>query len=469
MNTITIGIVRPGKANNFVLNSETKYVAMCGTKPEVSFSIDCEQDEFLRGIDGLRYKDADPSASSESIDYMQKLVTQIFEQVKYLKIDANDLSPLHIRLITTPFELAQLPFEFVAAAAFVVGAENVPLLALPNRQISLTREVRQENDVHYEWPSKPRILFVWAQPGGEEMSVPHEEHLAVLKAIVSPLAIPKEDRPLPEPLWERLLTELPNASIQSIKNELAKGRNENAPYTHLHILAHGGVREQYTLSDFQLVLCENGTTDKPQKINGTKLSDALITDNENEKPTVVSLSVCDSGHLGNTIQSSGSLAYQLHMAGIPCVFASQFPLTQTGSVTLVRELYRRLLSSCDPREALYDTRRELRNEPTHDWASLVAYARFPDDIDKQLEDARLKAHFGSMKITTAWIDHTLKYWDDLDDSQYNDLLQDLENRLAQSINDLSSLLSPENKFESRLATVALRSEHLGLMASAFNR
>src|SRR5215203_1125626 len=215
MKSLIIGIARTGKPHNYVLNEDTKYISMCGNKPEVSFSIGCEQDQFLKAVDGLRYDDADLGSSSEAISFFQTLTTQIFQDLKYLKIEEDDFTPLHIRLVTTPFELAQIPFEFTLTPN-IAGEQQIPLLANPGRKITLTREIRQESEARYTWPHQPRILFAWAQPD-PEMTVPYQDHLSVLKTIVSPLARPQTDVPNPTPDIADLLTELPNASLGSIK------------------------------------------------------------------------------------------------------------------------------------------------------------------------------------------------------------------------------------------------------------
>jgi len=165
--------------------------------------------------------------------------------------------------------------------------------------------------------------------------------------------------------------------------------------------------------------------------------------------------------------SSGSLIDQLHRAGIPCVFASQFPLTQPGSVDLVTTLYSNLVNAGDPREALHHARVKLKNNSNHDWASLVAYARFPEDINEQLQAIRLKMLFTSMKTTGAWVDHLLKYADLIAAEKKESIFKQIEDRLERSITELSEFLTTDN--ESTLETEALRSEHLGLWGSAYKR
>jgi hypothetical protein len=463
MKSLIIGIARTGKANNNVLNNETRYISMCGNKPEVTFSIDCGQDEFIETVSKLRYYYYDDSP--EAISYFKNLATKIFADLKYVEIDKNDLTPLHIRLVTTPLELAQIPFEFALLQPKVAGVEDVLLLANPLKKITLTREVRQETEASYIWPHIPRILFAWAQPVANK-TVPHEEHLKILQNILYPLAKPYKDVAVPKANIENLLTEIKDASIQAIEKEIKKGIEAKRPYTHIHVLAHGGEKDVYGVTEFRVVLCKEGTNDNLQGINADTLAKALISSNKMNIPTVVSLSVCDSAHEANTIFPSGSLSYALHNAGIPCVFASQFPLTQTGSVILIKELFNELVNGCDPRMALYKTRMALKRESTHDWASLVAYARFPENINEQLQDAQLKMAFALMRTTNAWVDHVFKYKTKIPDAET--LFNDLETRIVKSIEQLSQFLTNDKK-KSILDTRELKAEHLGLLGSAYKR
>jgi hypothetical protein len=237
----------------------------------------------------------------------------------------------------------------------------------------------------------------------------------------------------------------------------------------LNILAHGGHKAGPAGYEFRLILCKEDAIDKAEKVDGKNLIKAIVPDKAGSIPTVISLSACDSGNTGNTIVPSGSLVYQLHNAGIPCVFASQFPLTQQGSVKLVKTLYHQLVNACDPRVALYKTRIALKEDQNHDWASLVAYARFPKDINEQLQDTNLKMLFSSMRVTNAWVDHVFKFKEKIEPDKKEQALKQLEARLDKSINALSRFLKEENKKESTLANKLLRAEHLGLLGSAYKR
>jgi hypothetical protein len=104
----------------------------------------------------------------------------------------------------------------------------------------------------------------------------------------------------------------------------------------------------------------------------------------------VTIASCDSGNVGNVVYSGASFAHELHQGGIPFVVASQFPLSKRGSVHMAEVLYEDLLKGEDPRVALNRLRGKLYalNATTHDWASLVAYAALPADLEDQLHDVR---------------------------------------------------------------------------------
>lgn len=466
MKSVIIGISRPGDPDGIPLIDDSKYVSRCGSFPEVTFSIGCKQTDFFDHIKELRYDDNDPSSSAGAISFFQDMMRSIFKKFPYINLDKNDKTKLHIRLITTPMEIAQLPFEFVPAPWTINGNGSVPLLANDDRMITLTREVLLSSEARYVWPKQPRVLFAWAEPTA---SVPHDLHREAIVDALYPLIRPKDDKPYPEPDTAPFFTELPNASLTSIKKEIEEAIKNKKPYSHIHLLAHGGHIVDFEGIAFRLVVCndEDPALKGSVRANGAQLTDAIIPAGDGSVPIVVTLSACDSGNSGNVLMPAGSLVYQLHRAGIPCVFASQFPLTQEGSVELVKTLYKNLIKACDPREALYEARIALVKNKTHDWASLLAYARFPEDIDEQLHAIELKMRFSGMKTTTAWIDHVLKNKDQLTDQEKKTIFQKLNLRLEIAIEELSAFLTPDK--ESTFETNELKSEHLGLIGSAYKR
>ena len=461
MKSLIIELSRPGTPDNHNLSPDTRYIALCGTYPEVNVLVNCNQFKFFEVIKNLRYSNANPAATRKAVAFCESLVTKLFADLDYPDLQQQHDEPLHIRLVANPMELAQLPFEFVRLPLNADIPATGAMLADPGRMVTFTREVRQKSDAGYVWPHVPRVLFAWAQPSE---TVPFEPQRQALIQVLTPLAKPANNSADPEPDIGPYFTELPHASLYLIKQKMQEAVTEGRPYTHVNILAHGGHEADWSGFEFQLVLCEKDSTDKEELVPGNRLAEALIS--KTHVPVVVSLSACDSANVGNVLLPAGSLVYQLHLAGIPCVFASQFPLTQNGSVVLVRTLYSELVNGCDPRTALYKTRMALKEENSHDWASLVAYARFPDDIDTQLQDARLKRLFAGMKTSNAWVDHVFRNWENIETGKREQIVLQLHQRIEGSIADLSELLIDGR---STIKNADMKGEHLGLLGSACKR
>lgn len=71
-----------------------------------------------------------------------------------------------------------------------------------------------------------------------------------------------------------------------------------------------------------------------------------------------------------------------------------------------------------------------------------------------------------MKTANSWTDHVFRHWNDIGEADRQGVLQQLEPRVNESINDLRNYMVDD---KSSLSTPALRCEHLGLLASASKR
>ncbi len=264
-----------------------------------------------------------------------------------------------------------------------------------------------------------------------------------------------------------LITFLKQASLKSIKENVKSAIEDGNPYTYIHLLAHGISSGNNENEEFKLVLHDDDDVNLAHDTNGEELAIALLATNGNQTffPAVVSVMACDSSNEGSLFLPAGSLAHQLHRSGVPCVFASQFPLSVKGSVNLVSTLYKRLLiARDDPRIALYQTRNDLFNSSIHDWASLVAYVRFPENIDEQLKENHLKILLQSLKTANVWSEHLLQYKDELAPEKNAVWFENVGKRLDEAIKDLENLLKTDIHQEKEHF-----SEHYGLLGSAFKR
>lgn len=464
MNTIVLEMLRLGTSYNYNLSPDQKYLVLCGNYPHVEVSFHCDQRTFNQKVRQLRYTNSEEVRLS-AISFFQELLSEPMNKLEALKVEAQkSTGSLHIRLVTTAKELIQIPFELSLTPSGIEGASESNLLLNHHCPTTLTREIRQVKPPSYDWPFLPRILFIYADP---KEAVPHEAHTSVFVEILTELASPIVDSLECVPDLSPLITIVRKASLQKIRNEIRKAIDDQKPYTHIHILAHGIKATDEDL-EFCILLHPDDDLQKASATTGKELAQSLVyVDGSYENlPAVVSLMVCDSGNEGSPVLSSGSLAFELHESGVPCLFASQFPLTQDGSVSLTKSLYTQLLIlGQDPREALIDIRKDLSNH-FHDWASLVALVRFPADIENQIQDSRLKLLFKAMKVAQTWSEYLSKNEAQIKPEKIEALRSTVDIRLAKAIDYLESYL--EKGLTTRLSA-DLKTEHLGLLGSAYKR
>jgi hypothetical protein len=257
---------------------------------------------------------------------------------------------------------------------------------------------------------------------------------------------------------------LSNACLEDIRQKCAQNN-----FTHVHILAHGGECEVAGETRFGLVLCAEGNPQEKDVVDGKRLAQALqaqsIDGVGRSSPLVVTLATCDSGNTGSVLVPGGSLAHDLHAAGIPWVFASQFPLTKDGSIRIIDSLYPGLLRGDDPRQLLHETRRRLymANQRDHDWASLVVYASVSVDFEEEVatffEDRSLSA-----------IENALGRVDDLAATPGAANIPELEKRLDQVRKILAVWISRlPDKDSNQPGDAARRAHCYGMHGSVFKR
>jgi hypothetical protein len=256
----------------------------------------------------------------------------------------NDAQFVHLRLVLSSSELALIPFEMAIAPQAYPGEGHEWTL---QRHLPLvpTREIRRTRPEQVRWDRalEPKILFVSAAPQG--LDVPLASHVQVLREAMDPwiqwpaahgqkIEDAQSDRSGQRQrritfVKERLRV-LPNASISDIYNLCAQEQ-----FTHVHILAHGAGMEIGGDQRFGLALCDQNDKNRVSVISGKRLAKALLAEGEDgtrrSQPLMVTLATCDSGNPGSVMIPGGSIAHDLHAAGIPWVLASQFPLTKADS------------------------------------------------------------------------------------------------------------------------------------------
>ena len=411
MKTIRLEILRQGPPHNQLLSPLTEYLALCENHPAVPVRLPFEHADLERRLQALRYKEKEEYRPLD-VDQVKRWMTSILAQVSGLirelanQTGTVDLA-VHLRLTLSANELALLPFE-LASGSYVFGSAGEPLVLQSQSPVCVTREGRRVPAERLEWPPppNPRILFAAAAPSTE---IPLREHLLALREIIDPWVAYHSDIEERRQEVGQLIKVLPEATLDQIESECAKGL-----YTHVHILSHGiptkGMGER-----FGLALHDRVDPTKKDIVDGQRLAKALrppLRDGRRgfAQPVIVTLAACDAGNVGDVVSAGASIAHALHAEGVPLVVASQFPLSFAGSVIMARVLYGGFMTAEDPRTLLVNLRRELLTQApnTHDWASIVAYASFPQKFDEILGHARLSQAYRQFEVAINHIDKTMR-------------------------------------------------------------
>lgn len=391
--TVSLELLRPGPAHNHLLSPLTNYLAIASDASAAVVHVPYEHAELLRKMEALRYSFLiDPGGSDDrvlrhaeedrrhSINELSLKLTDALAHVpgwrEHLSPGGGERDFIHVEVVVSAAELAMLPFELLS----VPGAPGQFLLLGGNPSVCLTRRVRNVSRPRAEWYRPPKILFIPAMPAGR--AIPLDAHLRALLKALSPWVLSAEDdgaRFLER--FKSHVTVLEAPTIAKIADAFTRDE-----YTHVHVLAHGAPAEG---GGFGVALVGENRGEA-HVVTGAQLAGALRSGGRNG-PSVCTLAMCNSGAIEDVVFTGASFAHELHRSGIPFVVGSQFPLSFEGSAILTDELYTHLLGGEDPRIAVVHARRQLFARyagKNHDWASVVAYAALPADLDEQLERTR---------------------------------------------------------------------------------
>ena len=473
--TVRLELQRHGPPHNQLLSPLTQYLALCGNHPPQTVHIPLEHGQLLQRLRPLAYQESKKSQRFQ-LDDMARLLGEVLGQIPGFIADLCDLCGgeepglTHLELVLSASELALLPFEMAMApkGAPAAGQELTLQSRLP---LSLTRRVRRVDNNAFRWPSQTRVLFAAAAPRGVG-DIPVEAHLLALRTALDPWIGYLDGSADPEPIEERLVF-LPQATLEAIEEQCRRHS-----FSHVHLLTHGVPRTDGFDERVGLALHDAEDYERMDIVSGERLATALRCFQEGDRglssPAVVTLASCDSGHVGTVLGRGASLAHALHESGIPLVVASQFPLSFTGSVWMVQELYGGLLWGVDPRRILADLRRRLSTQVTdrHDWASLVAYAALPGNFSAQLKKFRKRQANTSVHTALDSADHivsTLVEGDSFYSAQEN--RADADPELFRTVReDLGRTRRQLARGKDRLQDLSTESgDGLGLLASACKR
>lgn len=380
---VEVELLRQGPRHNQLLSPLTDYLAVCGDFPGGVVHVPIEHAEALNLLDDLRYTVSSIDTSDrlavvreragEQLAGMLTAVPGLAGVLAGEHSDGTDL--IHLRLVVSAAELAVLPFELakVPVGAGSVGDEWLALQ--PDRPVCITRQVRGVSSSD-RWPTAFRILVV----SGDD--VPFAEHLDVFGRVLAPWRSDelRQDPDAPRHWTSEHLTVIERATLDEVRAAVAAHE-----YTHVHILAHGAELEGRRSVRHGIALGDRVVT-------GSELALALASTGTGRQrhhlPSVVTLASCDSAAQGSVVTPGGSVAHDLHAAGIPLVVASQFPISQAASIPLTETFYRGQLAGDHPLVSITDVRRELATQfgDEHAWASIVVYEALPDDFERHLQD-----------------------------------------------------------------------------------
>jgi hypothetical protein len=375
-----------------VPRSGDRYLVTCGSERVRTYEMQLGTEQWLDWLDELRAAVEQPGQTP--IEAQQEVVAAVSEILDAAQPEQRR----QIDLVANSKEIAGLPFEAANAR------DGRPLLVGREPPVVLTRRVRGAfRERTPAWPAKPHVLLIASSPVTE---IPLEENKHAMRAALRPWIEPLEGFAEAVPHEETLWTKLERASLRAIADTCAAA---DPPFTHVHILAHGvpigqGMRQRFGLQ------LESDDGSPAAAVSGEELAEALCSGSE--RPTVVTITACDSANVGSPIVSGANPAHALHEAGVPVVVASQFPMTFEGSALTVETFYGRLLAGEDVRDALLDTRcalHERQAETGEDWMSLVAYAQLPEGYQDRLLDVRLAADLASLETAQRWADHLVEH------------------------------------------------------------
>jgi len=388
MNSTLVEFARFKNLSIGILRAEDEYLRSVANLPVRPCEMTIDQRPFNKLMGKLRYGAASEEDRQDALKELTRLTTDFLglrpdggdqdrTLFSVLEESAGELQQLD--LVVNAAELSALPFEAILAK------DGTPLF-LSGGGVVLTRRVRGRfMDRRPNWPTRPRVLYVWSSAGGW---VPKDEHREALLAALAPW--------LPPSGQETVFLEIGNARLRDLVVTVEEAAEDGKGFSHVHLLAHG--HPVHDENDDRFGIAFNHRIEGMDVVTPEQLSEALT--GARSTAVVVTLAACDAANQTDTITPEKSVAHELHVSGLPVVVASQLPLTIPGSNILVRRFYQDLLEGLDVRTALHRARLELyekREEAGHDWVSLVGYVELREGYADFLEDIRLNSQLASLE------------------------------------------------------------------------
>lgn len=457
--SVKVELLRAGPAHNQLLSPLTPYLGICEGGEAGVITVPFEHMAFLRRVKAMRETGADAKDRLPELRDIGVEIAKILGAVPRLAgaLNGDTAGPdtlVHLRLVLSAAELALLPFELSKVPVSATQWDEAWLSLQARTPVVITRRTREVSSAKVNWAVQPRVLFVASDP--QDDGIPFEAHRAALIDALRPYLRAPQPKPRVShdgrrEQYEGWLTILRNATFEDVLHECAQ-----TPYTHVHILAHGGQDRTSEEPAYGLVL--RTRAGEEDVISAERLAGAFTTmiGGALRRPNVVTLATCDSGNRGSVIAPGASLAHALHQAGIALVVASQFPLSMEGSDLLVKDFYPGVLRGDHPLILLHRIRTDLHGRlgaRAHDWASLVVYEAFPDALEAQLEELRYYQGREQVYVSFEQLDRAML-------ASQDDLPPDRHEALAARVFRTTRNLPDDGPF---------RLECLGLRAGSFKR
>ena len=330
-------------------------------------------DELLADLDSLGSDRCDANTpqrvGNQLRDILKATDWPVSQQLVVDAIGTSPPRPVRVTVVSDAAEIYALPWELLA----LDSGEHLGLLpsVLVRYAWHGRRRVLPANAA-----SKPgRILLAWSESHGV---VPHGEHWRVLYELAAPTPS-TTPRTLRWGAFAARRDEVARVSYDRLGEALATS-NHDEPVSILHLLCHGVSQGNAVGLGFH---DGDGDGNHGQAvIHGGDLRELLGPHAHHLR--VVVLAACHSGDSRLLNNELGSIAQNLHRAGIETVIASRMPLSIAGSVKFAKAFYGALgnyaANAKDAAEhAFLQARRAVA--PSNDRYSLQLYAR-PEEQDK---------------------------------------------------------------------------------------
>ncbi len=268
--------------------------------------------------------------------------------------------PVLITFRSNAAELYALPWELLTLKSSGQHLGELPEVLVRYAWPETTTRPEEPSPM----PEGGRILFGWSAAAG---AVPLAEQLNALRGAAE----------RGHHAFDPARDVLSHLSLGRLSRALEKSAESGEIITVLHLLCHGSPSGQ----THGLAWDADDGGGERVLLDAGKLRQILAP--HAGRIRLVVLSACDSGNPGQIGNHLGSVAQNLHQAGIQAVVASRFPLSVQGSIVFTESFYDRLLvEPASVENALMAARQRLLREAGRlDWASLTLQARPEDGED----------------------------------------------------------------------------------------